>query len=603
MTRLRRTVAVSAAAALSVPALALTVESSRAAAADPVTHSENARVPKGAAWTEAYFPSSGGVELHADVLRPAHLPKNTKTPVILSVGPYFSHAGQTGNEGFEHTGPSERFVDLIDGADLMKRGYTVVQVDLRGYGGSTGCLDWVGTGEQADIAAAISWAKSRPWSTGKVGMYGKSYDASTGLAGAAMETPGLSAVVAQEPVWDMYQYLWNNKVPRWNHVATPLAYNRIAQINPMDDDTKRYQQNATYEERNPDCLTDNLEDPQRPDPNSPYWKARNLAANVKGSKVPIFVTQGTIEPNTKPEEMETYLRNHRGEQRGWVGPFEHVRGNDTTSDGRLKMGRAGWFEEVMRFYDKHLKGVNPAVKDPAWAIQDNRGTWRKQSDWPTPTTTQKVALTTGSYVDDGRSTSTATVSGARSRGDELGVDMESMPSTPPAHAVGLRREGQSAERSLVGKAIDTWSKPVKKATRLSGTPSVTLRTEGKGTSTVTMWDVAPDGSAVPVNDMIATLDEDGRTTVDLRTMDWTLEPGHQLAVTVGTDSTGDSWVGERTGERITVKRATMALPLQNPARDKATQGDRAPYLDRYLESTTVTGIVTEGGSYRLSLRS
>ena len=40
-----------------------------------VTHEENPRVPEGAVWTEAYFPSAdhSGVELHADVLRPAHL--------------------------------------------------------------------------------------------------------------------------------------------------------------------------------------------------------------------------------------------------------------------------------------------------------------------------------------------------------------------------------------------------------------------------------------------------------------------------------------------------------------------------------------------------
>lgn len=62
----------------------------------PVTHEENDRVPKGSLWTQHYFPSSdgSGVELHADMLRPADLPADAKTPVILSVGPYFSHAGR-----------------------------------------------------------------------------------------------------------------------------------------------------------------------------------------------------------------------------------------------------------------------------------------------------------------------------------------------------------------------------------------------------------------------------------------------------------------------------------------------------------------------------
>ena len=56
-------------------------------------------VPTGATWTQATIPSAGGVELHADILRPKHLPANAKTPVILSIGPYFNHSGQVGAAG------------------------------------------------------------------------------------------------------------------------------------------------------------------------------------------------------------------------------------------------------------------------------------------------------------------------------------------------------------------------------------------------------------------------------------------------------------------------------------------------------------------------
>jgi predicted acyl esterase len=45
-----------------------------------------AEVPDGAEWTEASFPSSDGVKLHADILRPKGLPAGAKTPVILSIG-------------------------------------------------------------------------------------------------------------------------------------------------------------------------------------------------------------------------------------------------------------------------------------------------------------------------------------------------------------------------------------------------------------------------------------------------------------------------------------------------------------------------------------
>ncbi len=124
---------------------------------------------------------------------PSNLPASAKTPVILSIGPYFNHAGQTGPAGpVEGTsydpvgpssGPSDRFLDFVEGAKLMEKGYSFVMVDLRGFGGSTGCLDWGGPGEQSDVVSAVEWAAQQSWSTGKVGMYGKSYDGVTGLIG------------------------------------------------------------------------------------------------------------------------------------------------------------------------------------------------------------------------------------------------------------------------------------------------------------------------------------------------------------------------------------------------------------------------------------
>ena len=72
----------------------------------------------------------------------------------------------------------------------MERGYTFVMVDLRGFGGSSGCLDWAGPGEQSDVVNAVKWAASQPWSTGKVGMYGKSYDGVTGLIGVDQQPDG-----------------------------------------------------------------------------------------------------------------------------------------------------------------------------------------------------------------------------------------------------------------------------------------------------------------------------------------------------------------------------------------------------------------------------
>src|SRR3954447_16789449 len=99
-------------------------------------------------WTEAFISSpsdAGDATLHADILRPKGLTNADKTPAILSIGPYFNPSGQAGRAGpAENTqydpvgpnaGPSERFQDFVEGSGLLKKGYTFVMVDLRGFGG------------------------------------------------------------------------------------------------------------------------------------------------------------------------------------------------------------------------------------------------------------------------------------------------------------------------------------------------------------------------------------------------------------------------------------------------------------------------------------
>ena len=529
------------AAVFAVLVVATAVPAAAAETGDGVTHAENDRVPDGAVWTQHYFPSDGA-ELHADVLLPEGLAPGEEVPVILSVGPYFGHAGQLEDENWQHTGPSDRFRDFIDGTDLFDRGYAFVMVDLRGFGGSTGCLDFAGAGERADVAASIDWAARQPWSTGAVGMYGKSYDAITGLVGNNLDQDALSAVVAQEPMWDLYRNVRSNGVPRSTIVEVAGTYNRIATMPQLPDDDTRYRANAEYEKAHPECLVQNMFGYRTTDPASEYWTTRDLAAQAKGTDTPLFVTQGFLEWNTEPEAVQEFLDNHDGPQRGWLGQWDHVRGNDRVADGRLAMGRDGWFAETMSFYDQHLKGTEPAVRYPAYAVQDSTGTWRAQDTWPVTERSAAVRLRGGSYVDHGGDAGT----------------------TPNF----LQR-----------------SAPLATATRITGTPRLTLHTHGRGNVMVKLYDLAPDGTAVMFDEQVALLSK-GKTAFDLKSTDWTLAAGHSLAVEIGTILPGGDWIDTPAGETITVTGARLDLALDDPADDTRTHGERAPYLDTYLAAYT-----------------
>ena len=114
--------------------------------------------------------------------------------------------------------------------------------------------------------AAIEWSASQRWSTGDVGMYGKSYDAVTGLVGNNLRLEPLKAVVAQEPLWNMYNYLFSNGVARPNVTGTPDAYNGIATMAPLADDTERYKANAPLRGQPPGVPGGQPHEQQQPGP-------------------------------------------------------------------------------------------------------------------------------------------------------------------------------------------------------------------------------------------------------------------------------------------------------------------------------------------------
>jgi pimeloyl-ACP methyl ester carboxylesterase len=447
-------------------------------------------------------------------------------------------------------GPSDRFLDFVEGAKLMERGYTFVMVDLRGFGGSTGCLDWAGPGEQSDVVNAVAWAASQPWSTGKVGMYGKSYDGVTGLIGANHQPAGLKAVVSQEPVYDLYRYLYGDGIRRLNSVLTPALYDLIDLTPGPALDDPNYNIDGLNDTQRPGCPVLNLADQGGNDDHySAYWRQRNLIPAAKGSTVPLFLTQGLTENNTVADGTAQYLENHGGYERAWLGPWEHVRGNDRDENGRLKMGREGFFDEVMRFYDQFLKGSDPAVQDPPVAVQTNDGRWRAEQSWPPADGTGYTsALRTGSYTDDGSGSATGT-------SDTEGVWTISPRLAHDAHLAGS------------GKAI------VDVAT-----------TRPNANLVVDVYDLDEFGIGPLITRQGFLARSAGEKTLDLWSADWKIPAGHRIAVRV-TDANEDWWIHTPLFDTVEVVGGSVTLPFLTYERTNTIQGDPGTQLEGYLSET------------------
>jgi hypothetical protein len=343
-------------------------------------------------------------------------------------------------------------------------------------------------------------------------MYGKSYDGVTGLIGVNQRPPALKAVVSQEPVY---------------------AYNGTGL-----DDTQR-----------PGCLVLNLADQAGNDDHySDYWRRRNLIPGAQGSTVPLFLTQGLTENNTVADGTEQYLASHTGYERAWLGPWEHVRGNETDDSGRLKMGRAGFFDEVMRFYDRFLKGTTPTVQDPPVAVQTNDGKWRAEPAWPPADAKRYTSpLRSGSYSDDG--------SGSATGGDADGVWTISPRLPYAAHLSG-------SGRAVVDVAT----------TR----PNANL--------VVDVYDLDEYGIGPLITRQGFLARSSGEKTLDLWSADWKLAPGHRIGVRV-TDANEDWWIHTPLFDTVKVVGGSVTLPFLARTRTATIQGDPGTQLAGYLDET------------------
>lgn len=509
--------------------------------------------------TETWFPSSDGItSLHADILRPLGMPVDAeapaRTPVVLTVSPYTSHNGSTTDTDLTGTGPSPRFYDFLDLTGVLERGYTYVMVDLPGFGGSGGCNDWGGLREQGAVRAAVEWAASQPWSNGNVALLGKSYDAWTGLMGIATQPRGLAAVVAMEPVYSGYRYMYANGVRRPNFAGTMAGFQAYDAKPGRPSDSPEYLVTSAPQGY---CYATNMAGTTTDDsPTGPYWAERDLGLHVEGRRTPLFLMQGFLETNTRPEGAFAYFNGLAGEDnRAWLGQYDHVRGWETTADGgRFHTGRSDFVAQLNRFLDEHLLGVEPAVEDPAIEVQDIRGRWRAEASWPpADALAHTTTLRAGSYTDSGSGT-------------------------------GLRPSE--------GQGLWTVSQPLPHDVWLAGEPFVTVSTTSvpNANLAVNVYEIDEDGQARMISRGAHLLRGVGSRTVSfaLYGQDWPIAAGHRIAVLLSSANT-EEFQHVATRQAVTVDHASIDLPFLTLDRVDFLAGDTStPRLEAYLGGGATT---------------
>ena len=519
-----------------------------------------AAVPEGTVHEEATIVSADGTRLHADVFRPAGV--DSPTPVVIDAGPYWGAPGVPPGSIVEH--PTTPYPDMVE---LIEHRYTLVTVDLRGYGGSEGCLDLGGPREREDMRAVVDWAAAQPWSTGRVGMTGFSYDGYAALAAVAAAPAALDAVILMSPIVNIYNTLYSHRVrvidgisPLYGPGVTSFDLIGPSPAGPAD----LLLANAGSLE--PECRAEMNAGLLNPDPKARFWRERDLGKLAAGSRVPVLFGYGVQDDAVTPAGIPSLLKAFRGPMQAWLGQFDHR----AVVDGGTAIGRDGFRAQQLRFFDRHLRDVEPAIGDPRFVVQEGAGGWRAERRWPPRVQRMPFAVRSGSYADLPGNT----------------ADRRS--SAVPG--LGLRGE---APRQGAGSW--TFSQPLPRALHLTGVPRLRAELDGPAGAHVValLYDVAPDGTATLVSRTAAELPVG---PLPLWAQDWRFDKGHRIGLLLsGADDS--RWQPGLTGATVSVKGGTLKLPFATKPAGDALDGTtndaiaaRAPFS---VPAETISGATLE----------
>ncbi|GGO20050.1 Xaa-Pro dipeptidyl-peptidase [Micromonospora parathelypteridis] len=411
-------------------------------------------------WVETRADSDGdGVRdrVAVDLVRPREAAAaGVRVPVIMDASPYYLCCGR-GNESelktYDAAGVIAKAPLFYDNY-FVPRGYAFAAVDLAGTARSTGCEDVGGPAEVGSAKAVIDWlngraraftADGRPvsaaWSTGRVGMIGKSWDGSVANGVAATGVPGLATIVPISAISSWYDYMRYQGVLR----STDYPGYLHSYVNGRGDEAC-----ADVLARLRADSAEETGDYNR------FWAQRDYRPSADRVRASVFVAHGLNDLNVTTNQFAGWWQELADEgvpRKLWL----YQAGHEDPFDVR----RAEWVAALHRWFDYWLQGLRNGVMDePRVDLETAPGTWTTQRDWPAPGTRDvRIALGDGDGV-------TGTLGGRGARpGQERAYVDESL---TEAELVAEPSTATGGRLVFLSGALTT-------ALRISGSPSVRLR--------------------------------------------------------------------------------------------------------------------------------
>ena len=322
-----------------------------------------------------WIPMPDGTKLAARIWLPNDANENP-VPAILEYLPYRKRDGTVERDQLTHP----YFAGF---------GYAGVRVDMRGTGDSEGvCLGEYLKQEQDDCIAVIDWLSRQLWCSGNVGMIGISWGGFNGLQVAARQPPALKAIISICSTDDRYTddiHFMGGAVlcDKLNWGATAFS---IANTPPDPKIVgERWREMWIERLENNGCWMFDWFRHQRRDE---FFKHGSICENYSDINIPVYAVGGYADGYTNA--IFRMMQHLPGPKKALVGPWAHKYPHFATPGPRI-----GFLQESLRWWDKHLKGIENDIMDepiirawiqdpisPSPSIEHRPGHWVTESEWP-----------------------------------------------------------------------------------------------------------------------------------------------------------------------------------------------------------------------------
>ncbi|WP_155375377.1 Xaa-Pro dipeptidyl-peptidase [Catellatospora vulcania] len=417
----------------------------------------------------------------ADIIRPREAATaGVKVPVVMDASPYYQCCGR-GNESekkvYAADGTVTKFPLYYDNF-FVPRGYAFIAADLAGTSRSTGCEDVGGTEEVQGAKAVVDWLNGRAvgrtasgtvvnattWTTGKVGMIGKSWDGTVANAVAATGVEGLETIVPIGAISSWYDY------NRANGMVNP----KVSSV-PSLHTTVNGRPSGTCT-----AVSSALSSGAVSNGNyNSFWAARNYVPNAASVHASVFVVHGMNDLNVQGVHFGQWwdaLAANNVPRKIWLSQEGHVDPFD--------FRRAAWVDTLHRWFDFWLKDIdNGIMNEPMADVERAADVWQTSTLWPPSGTT------TTNYVLQGTGNPGVLASSGAGSGS---LSLTDAPSLSEANAVS------SPTTARTGRKV--YQTPVLTSDlRISGTPTITLRVRSSKATTTLTAKLVTYGTATRVN--------------------------------------------------------------------------------------------------------